>query len=404
VTLGARAGRQATAATGVTIGVLGREWRARVTPWGEVVPADGSPPLAWWVAASDRWHSPATEPAVRQRLLRDAPVVETALRVAGGDVVHRVYAVGDGGGLTVVEIENETALPVAVVFSRRDLLTARPTGAAPPVGGEVPDDGLVVPVGHRSRARVALPHDGRGGGALPGGLPSAEQVANGWVTQTTGAVRLDLPSGAPRVALTTLRAELLLAGPDPGDDAGLLVGIGELTRLREPATRWVDAVVDAAEALARRWRRQPELPWLVDAALASAAEVLSRAGERRAAGDLAATRRLLPPPEPTPAEPPEGVAGLAWAQRRVVVAGTGALDLFPDPFPPAWLGQPVEGHGLPAGSAVLGVALRWHGARPAVLWEADAAVRLTCSGLDAAWTGSGERGEALLSPPRPAPA
>ena len=35
-------------------------------PWGDVVPWDGSPPLAWHVAADDRWHSPADEVAVRQ--------------------------------------------------------------------------------------------------------------------------------------------------------------------------------------------------------------------------------------------------------------------------------------------------------------------------------------------------
>jgi hypothetical protein len=97
------------------------------------------------------------------------------------------------------------------------------------------------------------------------------------------------------------------------------------------------------------------------------------------------------------------VHGLAWAQRRILVAGAGVVDLLPDPFPPAWLGQSVEAHGVPAGEATVGMALRWHGARPALLWEADAPVRLTCSGLDPAWTGSGASGEALLSPPRAAP-
>jgi hypothetical protein len=402
VTGRARAAREAE---GVTIGVVGSRWRARVTPWGEVVPADGSPPLAWWVAASDRWHVPATEPAVRQRLLQDAPVVETAMRVSGGDVVHRAYAVGDGGGLTVVEIENESVLPVAVVFSRSDLLTARPPGPVPDVGGDLPADGVVVPVAHRSRAAVALPHDGRQRGPLPSGLPTAEQVANGWVRQTAGQVRLDLPPSPPTVALTTLRAELLLGGPQrSGDGSGFVIGVAELTRLGEPAASWVGPVAAAARALARGSRRRQVLPWLVDAALGSAAEVLGRAGERRAARDVDAMRRRLPPPEPTPVEPPGGVAGLAWAQRRIVVAGPGALDLLPDPFPPAWLGHPVEAHGVPAGDAVVGMALRWHGARPALLWEADAPVRVTCSGLDPAWSGSGARGEALLSRPRAAPA
>jgi hypothetical protein len=44
------------------------------------------------------------------------------------------------------------------------------------------------------------------------------------------------------------------------------------------------------------------------------------------------------------------------------------------------------------------VALRWHGARPALLWELDGPpVELRCSGLDSSWVGNGARGEALLA-------
>jgi len=50
---------------GIVIGTLGSLWRATVTPWGALVPGDGSPPLDWWVAADDRWHVPAAEPSCR---------------------------------------------------------------------------------------------------------------------------------------------------------------------------------------------------------------------------------------------------------------------------------------------------------------------------------------------------
>ena len=324
------------------------------------------------------------------------------MRVSGGDVLHRAYAVGDGGGLTVVEIENDTSSPVAVVFGRPDLLTARPPAAVPLGGIELPPHPVVLPVGHRSGVRVALAHDGRAGGALPTGLPSADQVAAGWVRQTDGRVRLELPAGAPAVPLTTRRSELLLVGPDRGDDVGLLVGVAEVVRMGEPPAHWVGAVVAAAERLARRHRRVPTLPWTVDAALAAAGEVLTRAGELTAVDDLALTRRHLAPPEPTPLDPPSGVLDLAWAQRRVLVHGVETVDVFPAPFPTAWLGQPVEAHGVPAGGATVGIALRWHADRPALLWEADEPVRLTCSGLDPDWTASGPKGEALLSRPRAA--
>ena len=91
---------------GVTTGVLGGRWRATVTPWGAVVPWDGSPTLDWHVAADDRWHSPGREAAVRQTRLDGTCVVETRLRVPDVDAVQRVWSVPDAGGLTLIEIEN----------------------------------------------------------------------------------------------------------------------------------------------------------------------------------------------------------------------------------------------------------------------------------------------------------
>ena len=45
------------------------------------------------------------------------------------------------------------------------------------------------------------------------------------------------------------------------------------------------------------------------------------------------------------------------------------------------------------------MAVRWHGARPALLWEASAPMRLTCTGLDPTWSSTEPRGEALLQAP-----
>ena len=123
-----------TDAAGVTVGVLGGSWRGRVTPWGSIVPADGSATLDWWIAAEDRWHTPAIEPSVRQRAVEGAPVVETAVRVPGGDVVQTVYAVADAGGFTVIELENRSPAGVAVALSRRDLVTSRPPATVPVEG------------------------------------------------------------------------------------------------------------------------------------------------------------------------------------------------------------------------------------------------------------------------------
>ncbi len=104
-----------------------------------------------------------------------------------------------------------------------------------------------------------------------------------------------------------------------------------------------------AEALGRRSKRAGTLRWTEDAGLDAAWEVLDRVDALRAARDVAALRRRLPPPEPTPLDVPEGVLALAWAQRRVVVGGPDALDLVPAPFPPEWEGHDFEAYGVPVG-------------------------------------------------------
>src|SRR4029078_8305341 len=96
-----------------TTGALGGRFRADVTAWGDVVPWDGSPVLAWHVAADDRWHSPASECAVRPVRVGGAPVFQTRFGVPGGDAVQRVWSVADGGGRTMVEVANDSPLPIA---------------------------------------------------------------------------------------------------------------------------------------------------------------------------------------------------------------------------------------------------------------------------------------------------
>lgn len=102
------------------IGSLGSWRRATVDPRGLVTPREGGWSLDWWVRGEDRWRLPSREAAVRQRSLDSAPVVETAMRVPGGDVLHRAYGVRVGTDeLVVVEVENASAVPVAIAFAVR---------------------------------------------------------------------------------------------------------------------------------------------------------------------------------------------------------------------------------------------------------------------------------------------
>src|SRR3954451_16661364 len=151
----------------ITTGVVGQRWRASVTPWGALEAWDGSPVLDWYVADDDRWHVPRNEGAVRQARVDGTPVVETRLRVPGGDVVQTIYSCADVGGLTVIEVLNESSLPVAVAFDRRDVLTERPIADVPIEGIDLSPTSFVMPVGHRARTRIAVTHGAPGGGRLP---------------------------------------------------------------------------------------------------------------------------------------------------------------------------------------------------------------------------------------------
>ena len=73
--------------------------------------------VEWWIGGDDRWYAPATEAAVRQVRPGPAPVLETRMRVHGADVVATTWAAqanGSQGPAVVVELANETAIPVAV--------------------------------------------------------------------------------------------------------------------------------------------------------------------------------------------------------------------------------------------------------------------------------------------------
>ena len=74
------------------------------------------------------------------------------------------------------------------------------------------------------------------------------------------------------------------------------------------------------------------------------------------------------------------------------------LDLLPG-FPLEWLGRDLTVRSVPTRCGPVGFALRWHGERPALLWEAPEEIALTASRLDPAWASSGGAGEALLATP-----
>ncbi len=68
-------------------------------------------------------------------------------------------------------------------------------------------------------------------------------------------------------------------------------------------------------------------------------------------------------------------------------------------LPRAWRGQPVEVHGAPTRHGPVSFAVRWHGARPALLWDGPPGIRLVAPGLDPSWSTNEPSGDALLAAP-----
>jgi hypothetical protein len=187
------------------------------------------------------------------------------------------------------------------------------------------------------------------------------------------------------------RCDLLLAGPSGRDDpVAFLLALAELVRLGEvdgqSAAELAPEVAAAAQAVARCDG------WDADAALAAAALVLARADERRGVADvtrIAAARPVTAPP----LEAAAGIRAVAALERHLAC---GPL-LFPAGIPPAWRGVDLEAHGLVVGpSTTLSFAVRWHGERPAVLWELTGEpVELRAPVVDPGWGTTAASGEAL---------
>jgi hypothetical protein len=259
----------------------------------------------------------------------------------------------------------------------------------------------VLPVGHRAAVRVAIAHGRSRATGLPGGVRSATQVVNGWRALTSMASRLELPGAgnvsAPAEAVTAARCELVLGVfPAAADDpAGYAVAVGELARITEhPAGSGRDDVIaDLAAAVARF---APTPGWSGDVALDAARRAFAAAGESRAVRDI---ERILRGRTRTlrPAAPPDGVWCIPWLEEGLARDGA----LLPYGLPTPWLGANFEVFGLPIGPrSRIDYAVRWHGERPAVLWDvAGDPVELTAPLLDPAWRSRDAKGEVLWPAP-----
>jgi hypothetical protein len=393
-------------APATTIGVLGGKRDATVDRRGVLTPRATTWELDWWIGADDRWHVPAREAAVRQQLVEGMPVVQTAMRVPGGDAVHRVYGapVGDVGEVAVVEITNESPAPFVVALvvrgsasldldaatvyadGRAAVRTARPPSRwaasidgsteATVTRGEASDapfalrqdrgarlvGAFLYPVAHRTTLRAVVNLGTQGIGTTePGALPDAAAVARGWQSQLDRGLRVELPDEQLQRAVNTARAATVLAG--------------------------------------QAWRVEPAVAgvledWGLDAEAAIAWSRLTGRARRRL------RRRTVDPATWSEvrrdAERPD--ARLLAAVRSALVQDHGSSIAMVADWPHDWIGQPVDVRDAPTRRGPVSCSVRWHGDRPALLWEGPADTTFTAPGLDPAWSSTDARGEALLAP------
>ncbi len=405
--------------------------------------------VGWWIGADDRWYDPSTERAVRQTRPGPAPVLETRLRVAGGDILATTWAAIGDGPAVVVELANETPVPVAVAITvdgdirnlavegRRlvadgvvacaadrdagrfalvdgsaDLWSVVTGGGAveavpEPVSSRNGDaaGALIVPLLHRQSLRFVVQ------GGDPSLFPGPDRIAAGWATRLEQATRVELPDEALSASVSTGLIDLLLAQPTP-DVAVQLAAWGLLRdAVDRIAAHHRDDPAGWLRAAASCWdlHRRPEpfaglpLEALVASGTAAASEpgavgrlagLFAARGDARASADAEALSGPVVDPD-----------GPMWDLARRLAAPQGDGLALLGEVPSSWYGQPVEVHGLPTTHGTLSYGVRWHGERPALLWELephdDEPIRLTVPGLDPDFSSIQPTGEALLTAPVP---
>lgn len=100
---------------------------------------------------------------------------------------------------------------------------------------------------------------------------------------------------------------------------------------------------------------------------------------------------------------PHARAALVIGLRSLCVATwEDGIDILPG-MSAAWLGQNLRVARMPTPAGPLSYAIRWHGPRPALLWELDANpgddFTLTCASIDPSFQTSDPKGETLLQEP-----
>ncbi len=438
---------------------------------GRIVTGRNGWSLGWEVLTGTHRLVPGVESKLRQRAAGvdgAAPVgLGSVLRTGGGDVSQLAYVcvapTAGAGALGVVEMRNDTSVPVAVTLTlqpgdfwrsaglwrvqldatgvlangspvlwwERPPAEARASanaaaetsapGAAPQATEARREDShrarsrqgragvtMTWPVAHRTALRVLLPlHATDAGPPVPASVPTLGQVGRGWDAHGAEGLRVDgLASG--RVAAVAAAAVRRLLALDVGPEASESPD-GRFS----PAER---ALLAAALAIGGFPQRAAEV---VSVRAAWSPDALARLAGREAAqiterfgGGAAAVGAMAAGAGPTGGwasgrggdDPVYRGAYLLALRDLLVAERDGNLDLLGGIGAAVDFGTerpPIEVHRLGTPWGVVSFAVRWHGAAPALLWEIVPPTSRVES-WSAVLSGAGTEGErGRASPPSP---
>jgi len=372
------------------------------------------------------FHNASPAPLLSALVCRRSALLEAGGSgiTADGDIW--VTASGSIGGVAASAASNDSA-----AGSDSDDIWAR-------VQAE-PDAHQVAASGEAAAAAlmVALPHFQTTsfsvgiGGPPPKREVAVAEVASGWKAVTRRALTLSWPDPDLAEAWGRVVGDLVvLAGSDDPAIAAAVASRLDVAGLSAEADRARATVIAAATAdelngaaavealrsLASRdlvAGKPSGLDVLAGPLAHSAADHLDR-------HTLAMTAAALQSVSPAAAADARRLAGSVSradpspvALRPAAVASEIIGRLIADPWSTStaellpglaaeWQGRDLEVDGLHTALGVLSFAVRWHGPRPALLWEriggAEEAL-LSAVSLDAQWSASARSGEALLAPP-----
>lgn len=374
-------------------------------------------------------------------------------------------SVGDRAAMVLPRppIERQASAGVDVVarLAAGNVLNGESTAA-----GDTATAAVVYPLPHGATLRFVIPHPLAS--PKMGPLPDVDAVARGWsavierggrfefpdpgITQQAMAARArllaetpglpsrvaELERGAGRLlealALSGAVSEIMgslgaLAGTfptrlpgDPADAAAIISGVGRAARLvddRAVAEALLEPVAQLTYLVEKKGTELDS-----NEALMGLSRLLIAAGQRHVAEEL--LPRIADPNAlngvPSNLEELTALAQKAspagswggddvlraaefWLGARNMVIGGDPRHLALLPvFPGAWMGGEVEVHNAVTTHGRISFAIRWHGARPALLWDLEVdddpshtPIEIRCPGLDPDWSTIERQGDALLA-------